>query len=51
MNIIMILLKLLAEMNFYLDFPNVNVFAMSRVDNIPHIKLSIDRMRLKWLKD
>lgn len=38
-------------MNFYLDFPNVSLFAMSRIDNIPHIKLTIERMRLKWLKD
>ncbi|KAL4492372.1 hypothetical protein ABPG72_005507 [Tetrahymena utriculariae] len=40
-----------AEMNFYIDFPNVSVFAMSRVDDIPHIKLVINRLRLKWLKD
>lgn len=38
-------------MNFYLDFPSVSVFAMSIIDNVPHCKLNVERMRLKWLKD
>lgn len=38
-------------MNFYVDFPEYHLFAMSRVDEIPHCKLEFDRMRLKWLRD
>jgi hypothetical protein len=38
-------------MHFILDFPEATVFAMSRVDNLPHCKVNITKMRLKWLKD
>lgn len=38
-------------MNFYLDFPDLSVFAMSRVDGQPLCKLDFKRMRLKWLRD
>lgn len=40
-----------AEMNFYLDSQELCIFPLSRLDNIPHCKLELEKMRFLLKKD